>query len=231
MAKINPANKAREAMGCQSKESAGITVEEMMSNYEKYKETCSRAENSADYIDRLPDGVEFDYDRWEVFVPDARQVYDSMKVRMYLTDLRKDVLIEHAKDPDATQRDIADRAGCSISVVSRSINNFKPLLEDPELFEAFVLTGFKTKEQEKLEIYGNSSGEPASEEDADTNPQEDVETETPNGGERDMSENTQQVAADVVIGLDNDEFSQILGELYRNDEDDLAQRLLEAQID
>ena len=115
-------------------------VEQMMSNYEDYREQTDQTASPSSVVPDLPD--KFVYEDGKLFTTDKYSKNSKGgDSRISLTEIRKEALMAKVENPDATLQEVAESVGCSGSVVSRAITHFGELLEEPKLFEAFVLEG------------------------------------------------------------------------------------------
>ena len=142
MAKYNPASKAsrnsKEADEEDSDEpTTSADVEEMLDQYREYKEQTESSATKSEAVDRLPERAFME--RGKLWVPDEEDGRDTTKAG--LTEQRKEILRVQAEHPSKSQTELSRMVSVSQSYFSKAIRLFGFLIEDPLLYEAFVLDG------------------------------------------------------------------------------------------
>lgn len=118
------------------------SVDEMLDSLSEFE---SKEYNRRDVEEYLPKRAELDPDGTLVVEDITNQ--DSEIVT--LTETRRNVIKRARGDGEFTCEEIADAVGCSDTTVSRTIRNFKFLLGDGRLHEAFIKRGL-TKETNNM---------------------------------------------------------------------------------
>jgi DNA-binding Lrp family transcriptional regulator len=136
LAKINPATK-------QVEEAKDPTVQEMLDNYGEYKENSQLSTNkfSDEVQERLPDHAEIKKGNLTVPSPKRERNSDGQPINYSFTDLRRKIIKALAENPDKSQLQISKDLDISDTSISYAKKGFGFLLDDPVLFDAFVLTG------------------------------------------------------------------------------------------
>lgn len=136
MAKINPATK-------QVEEAKDPTVQEMLDNYSEYKENSqlSTSKFSDEVQERLPDHAEIKEGNLTVPSPKRERNSDGQPINYSFTDLRRKIIKALAENPEKSQVQISKDLDTSDTSITYARKAFGFLLDDPVLFDAFVLTG------------------------------------------------------------------------------------------
>lgn len=153
MVKYNPVKKATDDMGEETsngmaaeESSDDTTVVEMLEKYEEIKNSTDEKISETEAYEHLPqEAVVVD---GRLRIPDDRDSSESDF--QFLTEARKKILRAYAESPDCSNAELARRADLSQSFVSRTLSNWDWLLQDPFLFEAFVLEGRQSQDSWRL---------------------------------------------------------------------------------
>lgn len=154
MVKYNPASKAEKSKssGEDSRESSDndassdeAHVKEMIDKFEEIKANTESTLSKTEAYDRLPSHVEVK--DGELSLPPETPGSDRPEgQRQSITDLRREILTTKAEYPDESNTEISRRVDCSPTYVDATLRRWSFLLDDPYLYEAFVLQGRQNKD-------------------------------------------------------------------------------------
>jgi len=218
------------------------TVEQMLENLDELKEKRSRSLRPYDVVDQLPTMAKYEDGELKVTVN-----RDWEKV-ISLTPLRRKILscLERGMSPqDVVKQDIASQG-----YVAKTKNDFGFLLDNPALYDAFVERALRTEDdfiirgetgEDEIELTKkNKSLSTKTAERLISNGWDNVVIEEPDGNILSYSKNRpsspqspdsgdqveQEEPEEQTRPLLEDEYTDIVAALHRDDQDELAKKVI-----